>query len=164
MYVCMSVYVCVCVCVFLCVYVQCAVRTYNLPLDLNLTTQCSNCPGWPAVCVKRLHNLAEPCRVVELSLYRRKKPNFMLSEVRPLLWAPSVLLAMPPPPRLAETSAATFWPGSSNTLVSSNSKITPILLCANIFERNPYQCFCPSNIGLHWHLVSQSTQGSGRLY
>ena len=150
MYVCMSVYVCVCVCVFLCVYVQCAVRTYNLPLDLNLTTQCSNCPGWPAVCVKRLHNLAEPCRVVELSLYRSKKPNFMLSEVRPLLWAPSVLLAMPPPPRLAETSAATFWPGSSNTLVSSNSKITPILLCANIFKKNPYQCFCPSNIGLRW--------------
>ena len=76
MYVCMSVYVCMCVCVFLCVYVQCAVRTYNLPLDLNLTTQCSNCPGWPAVCVKRLHNLAEPCRVVELSLYRRKKTQF----------------------------------------------------------------------------------------
>ena len=102
MYGCMSVYVCVCVCAVCCKNIQ---FTF---LDLNLTTQCSNCPGWPAVCVKRLHNLAEPCRVVELSLYRRKKSNFMLSEVRPLLWAPSVLLAMPPPPRLAETSAATF--------------------------------------------------------
>ena len=68
--------VCTAVCryMYVCVYVQCAVRTYNLPLDLNLTTQCSNCPGWPAVCVKRLHNLAEPCRVVELSLYRKKNP------------------------------------------------------------------------------------------